>query len=375
MKRPHLPHAGVVIRKAKAKPAVEPEVLPPEPKPATSPTWPAEAIAAGLARVEREPPPALAQRRGLGPDTPPAAVYLASLTSETSRRSMRDALDRIARTARKDSDAVTFPWWQIRYQQALACRSELVRSFAPRTANRMLAALRGVLRACARLRVQGPQGEVPLLSAQDLSDALAALRSVPASEYSEASAGRMLSKAEKRKLREAATDPRDRALLEVAMVTGLRRFELAGLDLEHWDKAQGELTVRGKGRKLAQVPLLPSAVAHLEAWLKVRGTEPGPLFVGYDGQHQPRHTRMSVNGVGAVLKALQEAAGIAHFTTHDLRRTLISELWDADVDASTVQKLARHANMQTTASYDRRGQKAKRKAMERWEKAQQDEEE
>jgi integrase len=213
------------------------------------------------------------------------------------------------------------------------------------------------------------------MTAQDLADALAALKSVPQSEYPE-EAGRMLTKAEKRKLREAATDLRDRGLLELALATGLRRFELAGLDLESWDRAQGELVVRGKGRKQARLPLLPSAAAYLVNWLKVRGEEPGPLFVGYDGQHQPRGTRMSVSGVQEVFAALEKASGVAHFTTHDLRRTLISELWDADIDAATVQKLARHANMNTTVKYDRRGKKTRLKAMEKWERAQaQDEEE
>ena len=65
---------------------------------------------------------------------------------------------------------------------------------------------------------------------------------------------------------------------------------------------------------------------------------------------------MTDQSVLAILDRVRRKAKVRPFSPHDLRRSFISDLLDRGADIATVQRMAGHANIQTTARYDRRGE-------------------
>lgn len=291
-------------------------------------------------------------------DENPALVYLARL-GPGSRRTMRGSLDRIADIVSGGTmDHSTLPWHMLRYQHTNAIRTRLAERYAPGTANKMLAALRGTLKEAWRL---GAMDAEAYHRAADVSTVRG--ERLPA--------GRALTTGEVRALFDACgrdgspSGARDAALLAVLFGCGLRRAEAVGLDVADYTPDTGEVVVRaGKGNKDRLVWASRGARAALDAWLEVRGTEPGPLFwpIRKGGRMEAR--RMTTHALYLALKRRAKASGVPPFTPHDLRRTFISNLLDAGADISTVQQLAGHASVTTTQRYDRRGEKAKAEAVE-----------
>ena len=89
---------------------------------------------------------------GLPASLHPALVYLASLSSNNSKRTLRGDLDNAARWLTAGAcDAESCPWAMLRFQHTNALRAWLAAQYAPATANRILAAVRGALKAAWQL--------------------------------------------------------------------------------------------------------------------------------------------------------------------------------------------------------------------------------
>src|SRR5918992_1174669 len=90
-------------------------------------------------------------------DRHPAALYLAQLGAG-SRRAMRQALDAAAGLVSGGrADAETLDWAALRYQHTAALRAALADRYAPASANKVLSAVRGVLKQCWRLGLVGAE--------------------------------------------------------------------------------------------------------------------------------------------------------------------------------------------------------------------------
>lgn len=288
-------------------------------------------------------------------DRNPGLVYVASL-APGSRRTMTEALAIIADMIAPGVTAETFPWHQVRFQHAAAIRVKLGEQYAPATANKILAALRGVLKHAFALG---------LIDAEHYER----VRHVESIKGVRLARGRALPAGELRALFEACDGSkpggaRNAALLAVLYGGGLRRSEIVALDIGDFDTTTGVLKVKGKGNKQRTSYVTNGARNALDAWLALRGDAPGPLFVSVSKGGTVVMRRLTDQSVLDIVRRLARHADIARFSPHDLRRTFIGDMLDLGVDISTVQQLAGHAQVTTTARYDRRGEHVRRRAAE-----------
>jgi integrase/recombinase XerD len=308
-----------------------------------------------IPRPEVIPQAGLVPLEGRPASQHPAVVYITRL-GPGSRRGMRGALERIASLVSGGRETVlSLDWSALRYPHVQAIRAVLAERYAPATANRILAALRGCLKECWRL------GQMP---ADDYARAV----DVEPVRGSTLPAGRGLAQAEIKALLDACQRDarpqgrRDAALIAVLYASGLRRSELAALALED-AMPEGELRVRhGKGNKARTVYLGSGAQAALAAWMAVRGLGPGPLFLAINKGGRLLEASLCGQAVERILRKRAREGAVAAFTPHDLRRSCISDLLDAGADLVAVQAIAGHSNPSTTSKYDRRGERIKRQA-------------
>ncbi|BAY41575.1 integrase/recombinase (plasmid) [Nostoc sp. NIES-2111] len=288
----------------------------------------------------------------------PAAVYLSSLSS-SSRRTTEKALNVIARLlTTNECDALSLDWSKLRYQHTAAIRAIFIEQYSPATTNRMLYALRRVLKESLRLG---------LMKEQDYQSAID-LKRVRGDSLLR---GRLLKTAEITALLQDckqdnnAIGLRDAALFGILSACGLRRAEAVQLELKDFGRDDNSLKVlHGKGKKSRTVYFPLGAVKVLDDWLKIRGKLPGALLCPVKRGGHIHIGQLTDQAVMAICQKRAKTAGIEPFSPHDFRRTFITRLLEAGVDVLTVCELAGHADPATTRKYDLRSEAAKRKAVE-----------
>lgn len=291
-------------------------------------------------------------------DRNPVAAYLLGL-SPVGRRTMQSALDSVSDklTSGRVVDSRLLDWTKLRYQHVQALRSVLMRDYEPATANKFMAAIRGVMRQAWLLGY---------ITAEEYGR----IKEVKGVKGSTLPAGRALTEAEiTALLNHCAQDDRpsgarDGALIVLLRVAGLRRAELVGLQLSDYDRVNQLLRVQGKGNKEREVPVNRDAQQALADWLSVRGGTSGFIFcpINKSGRVNTRRP-ITAQAVYNIVNTRADAAGVRKLSPHDFRRTFVSDLLDAGADISTAQKLAGHSNVATTQRYDRRDVASRRDAV------------
>ena len=276
----------------------------------------------------------------------PALLYLARL-SEGSRRAQRHALRVLSQIlwhgapgqpGGQPRTEYGHPWHLLTPPQTLAVRTRLIADYAPATARRILAALRGVIQESWRAG----------LLTSDQRDRLCDL---PPIRFKREPAGRALTQEEVRALIYQA-DADELVMLALLLGGGLRRAEASRVRVEDVDAEPGKSLIRlrvlGKGDRERHIQI----AGRFGDWLRrhrhyavLYGTGLRRLFL----------LPWTPGQIASRLARLAERSHIAPCTPHDLRRTFCSTALAAGIDLATVQAAMGHADPRTTAAYDRRG--------------------
>ncbi|HLC06249.1 MAG TPA: site-specific integrase [Anaerolineales bacterium] len=303
-----------------------------------------------MTKIVPSKPPLPAERSSVG-------AYLASI-GQGSRRGMLTALKAALAilTDREtgdipDAEVPGWDWHSLGPAEIAAIKSRLAERFSPAYGNKVLAAIKGVLRSSWRL---GQISRDEYARAVDLKPIRG--KRLPAGR--ELTPGELAALLNTCQADPSPAGPRDAALFGMGAYAGLRIAEAAGLSVSDYDLEAKSLRIIGKGSKERLVFVNGGTSDALEDWLSLRGAEFGPLFCPVGKGGTIRHSSISTTALQKVLAKRQRQSGVANFTWHDLRRTCIGEDLDAGVDLATVQAKVGHSDPRTTARYDRRGARA-----------------
>ena len=277
----------------------------------------------------------------------PAKAYIRSLHSPVSQAVQRDALNIIARRLMGivdekrckrgvgTEDYLSFEWTKLHNEDLAGIQSWLLNDghYKPASVRRYIAAIKGVLKAAWRMN---------LINGEDY------LRTVDVGRIEgETTAGRMLSPEEVAALLATCATggptgaTRDAAILMIMVLYTARRAEVTTIQfsdyIPEYKPGIGRLVLHGKGRK-DRVEFLSNGEREvLTDWIKVRGSEPGPMFyVVLKSDEIVRRKLQPITVYQMILRRMRRA-GIQNATPLDLRRTAISNLLDI-TDAVTVAK-------------------------------------
>jgi integrase/recombinase XerD len=146
---------------------------------------------------------------------------------------------------------------------------------------------------------------------------------------------------------------RDRAILEVFYSTGVRRQELANLQVQDLDPERGTLFVRqGKGRVDRMIPIGERAVQWIGKYLEATrpelacGRDEGELFLSHCGE------AISPNGLTNLVRNYIDKARIGkRGSCHLFRHTLATLMLENGADIRFIQEMLGHAKLDTTQIY------------------------
>lgn len=143
---------------------------------------------------------------------------------------------------------------------------------------------------------------------------------------------------------------RDYAMTTLFLNCGMRLSELVSIDLNHIKFDEALLTVIGKGNKERTVYLNKACINAINEYLEVRpqiesSKDKNALFLS------ERKKRISNRMVQTTIKDYLKSCGLGSYSTHKLRHTAATLMYQNGVDVRALQEILGHENIGTTEIY------------------------
>ncbi len=212
-------------------------------------------------------------------------------------------------------------------EEVLGYKENLLRHYAVRSANSMLAAVNAFFRFCGRLDLCVKRFRVQ-------RDAFSpAEKELTREEYL-----RLVSSAR------ANQNERLSLVIETICATGIRVSELSSITAEAARAGEATVTCKGKTRRVFIVRELQRKLVN---YARGHGITAGPVFLSRNGRPLSRHD------VWRGMKALCRAAGVAPAKVfpHNLRHLFARTFYGIEKDIAKLADVLGHASIDTTRIY------------------------
>jgi integrase/recombinase XerC len=144
---------------------------------------------------------------------------------------------------------------------------------------------------------------------------------------------------------------RDRTIIEMLYLTGMRRAELIGLKNADVDLAEGSLKVTGKRNKQRIIPVVKPFSERLKNYIELRDKEipsysEGWFFVTDKGNKlYDKYVYNVVNRYLAMVTTIEKKS------PHILRHTFATHMLNRGADLNSIKEFLGHANLSATQIY------------------------
>ena len=160
---------------------------------------------------------------------------------------------------------------------------------------------------------------------------------------------------------------RNYCIITLFLNCGMRLSELAGMDIGDIDFDRESVIVRGKGNKERRLHLNAMCIDAIQEYMKdrysethIKGGAEKALFLSRNGN------RLSNRMIQTMIKTFIEKSGLdpEKYSTHKLRHTAATLMYQNGVDVRVLQAVLGHANLGTTQIYTHIGDEQVDKAIE-----------